>query len=109
MSVRPSAASIGLLLSGGLDSCVLLGHLLDQQRRVQPFYVRSQLIWQREELAAVERFLPAVACPELQDLVILDLPLEDLYGDHWSVTGREVPTQPAPTTQFTCPAEMYSW
>ncbi len=96
MSACPSAASIGLLLSGGLDSCVLLGHLLDQQRCVQPFYVRSQLIWQQEELAAVERFLQAVACPELKDLVILDLPIEDLYGDHWSVTGREAPDAASP-------------
>ena len=33
---------IGLLLSGGLDSSILLGHLLAHGRRVQPFYIRCQ-------------------------------------------------------------------
>ncbi|HUT13394.1 MAG TPA: 7-cyano-7-deazaguanine synthase [Thermoguttaceae bacterium] len=91
MSAAPSAAPIGLLLSGGVDSCILLAHLLESGRRVRPFYVRSQLAWQREEMLAVERFLQATASPHLEDLVILDLPLRDLYGDHWSVTGCGVP------------------
>ncbi|MBN2476496.1 MAG: 7-cyano-7-deazaguanine synthase [Pirellulales bacterium] len=89
-------APIALLLSGGLDSCILLGHLLEQGRWVQPFYVRSDLVWQREELAAVGGFLQAVDSTRLRDLVILDLPLRDLYGDHWSVTGRDVPEATTP-------------
>jgi len=91
MTADPAPSTIGLLLSGGLDSCILLGHLLEQGQRVRPFYIRSQLLWQREELAAVERFLRAVAAPRLEELVILDLPLADLYGDHWSISGAHVP------------------
>ena len=92
MSDRSSEiAPIGLLLSGGLDSCILLGHLLRQGRRVRPFYVESGLAWQRGELAAVKSVLRALASPKLDPLVHLDLPLGDLYADHWSVTGREVP------------------
>lgn len=87
---------IGLLLSGGLDSCILLAHLLQTGRRVRPFYVRSGLVWQRDELAAVTAFLGAVASPRLESLVVLELPLGDLYGDHWSVTGREVPDAASP-------------
>ncbi len=86
-----SIAPIGLLLSGGVDSCILLGHLLQQGRRVRPFYVESGLAWQREEFTAVERLVGAFASPRLEPLVVLDLPLEDVYGDHWSVTGQEVP------------------
>jgi len=82
---------IGLLLSGGLDSCILLGHLLERGHRVQPFYVRSGLAWQAAELPAAEQFARAVASPELAKVVILDLPLGDLYEDHWSLTGRNVP------------------
>jgi len=96
MSPEPSTTSVGLLLSGGLDSSVLLGHLLRQRHRVQPFYVRSQLIWQREELAAAERFLRAVASAQLEKLVILDLPLGDLYAEHWSVTGCGIPSAATP-------------
>ena len=90
------AVPIGLLLSGGLDSSILLGHLLDRGHGVQPFYIRSQLVWEREELRAVRRFLQAIRSPRLGDLVVLDLPLSDLYGDHWSVTGRGIPDGATP-------------
>ena len=91
MISNSSTAPVGLLLSGGLDSCILLGRLLHEGQRVQPFYIRSQLAWQREELHAAEQFLRAVSCPQLGDLVILELPLGDLYAGHWSVTGQETP------------------
>lgn len=96
MNSRPDPARIGLLLSGGLDSSVLLGHLLGQGRCVQPFYVRSDLAWQSAELAAAKGFLRALASPNLADLVVLDLPLRDVYGEHWSVTGRGVPDLSSP-------------
>ncbi|NQT38202.1 MAG: 7-cyano-7-deazaguanine synthase [Planctomycetes bacterium] len=94
-------SSIGLLLSGGLDSSILLGHLLDRRYRVRPFYVRSQLIWQREELHAVRRFTHAMATRfdahrGLEALVTLDLPMADLYENHWSVTGRDTPDLASP-------------
>jgi len=91
MIFEPSTSPVGLLLSGGLDSSILLGTLLDEGCRVQPFYVRSQLIWEPAELRAVRRLLGALASPLVEELVLLELPLADLYGDHWSVTGREPP------------------
>jgi 7-cyano-7-deazaguanine synthase len=78
---------------------VLLGALLREGHRVQPFYVRSQLAWEREELCSVRRFLAAVgreAGERLRDLVVLDMPVADLLADHWSVTGREVPAADSP-------------
>jgi 7-cyano-7-deazaguanine synthase len=87
---------IGLLASGGLDSSILLGTLLERGRNVQPFYIRSGLIWEEAELEAVRRLLHAMAHPRLGGLVVLSLPLPDLYGDHWSVTGRGVPDRTSP-------------
>ena len=84
-------ATVGLLLSGGLDSSILLGHLLDKGRRVQPFYVRSQLLWEDAELRAAQALLRAVGSESLEALVILEMPLGDLYKDHWSVNGRGTP------------------
>lgn len=84
-------ASIGLLVSGGLDSSILLGQLLERGRSVQPFYIRSGLIWQAAELQWLCSFLNAIAQPRLHSLIVLDLPLMDLYADHWSVTGVGVP------------------
>ena len=89
-------ATIGVLASGGLDSSILVGHLLAERRRVQPFYVRTGLIWQERELPALRRFLKAVATENLLDLVVLDLPLADLYQGHWSLTGQGVPPADSP-------------
>lgn len=86
----------GLLVSGGLDSGILLGHLLDQGRRVQPFYVRSGLYWEADEQQALQRLLAQMACDRLQPLVTFDLPLADVYRNHWSVTGRAVPDAATP-------------
>jgi 7-cyano-7-deazaguanine synthase len=93
-STRPDTT--GLLLSGGLDSAILLGHLLAKGQRVQPFYVRSRLAWERAELDAARRFLAAVASRRLKELVVFDQPLEDLYGTHWSLTGHGVPGAETP-------------
>jgi 7-cyano-7-deazaguanine synthase len=83
--------AIGLLLSGGLDSSILMGHLLDKGRRVQPFYVRSQLLWEKDELRAAQAYLEAVARDGLEPLVMLEMPLGDLYENHWSTNGRGTP------------------
>ena len=55
------SSTIGVFVSGGLDSSVLVAELLRRGHRVQPFYVRSGLYWEREELAAVRAFLQAIA------------------------------------------------
>jgi 7-cyano-7-deazaguanine synthase len=88
--------SIGLLLSGGLDSAILLHQMLDQGWQVQPFYVRSGCVWQSNELDAVSRLLAAMAQPKLASLVELDMPVDDLYAGHWSMTGRAVPDNRSP-------------
>ncbi|HUT93771.1 MAG TPA: 7-cyano-7-deazaguanine synthase [Thermoguttaceae bacterium] len=96
MTVQRVASTTGLLLSGGLDSSILLGTLLNEGCRVRPFYVRTQLAWEPAELRAVRRWLEALSSPRLDPLVLLDLPLADLYQDHWSVTGRNTPDGASP-------------
>src|SRR5215468_4630614 len=91
-----SSNTIGVLASGGLDSSILIGHLLRERRRVQPFYIRTGLVWQAEELPALERYLAAVATNDLAKLVVLDLPLADLYAGHWSLTGAGTPDAKSP-------------
>jgi 7-cyano-7-deazaguanine synthase len=90
------AKSIGLLLSGGVDSAVLLGQLLDGGHQVVPFYVKTGCVWQAEELAAVDQFVARIARPGLMPLVQLEMPLGDLYGSHWSMTGAQVPDDHTP-------------
>jgi 7-cyano-7-deazaguanine synthase len=95
--------NVGMLLSGGLDSAILLGYLLGQGHGVQPFYVRSHLAWEAEEFRAVERLLAAMAAPRLAELVVLEMPVADLYEGHWSVTGRDVPDARSPDSAVYLP------
>lgn len=94
MSTNP--ASQAVLISGGLDSAVLLAESLHDHARVYPLYVRTGLWWEAVELGHLRRFLQAIQGPALRPLEILDLPVRDLYGDHWSMTGRDVPDAATP-------------
>jgi 7-cyano-7-deazaguanine synthase len=89
-------ATLAVLVSGGLDSAVLLGEALRDAAAVHPLYVRHGLAWEATELDHLHRFLDAVACPVLRPLRVLEMPVADLYGDHWSLTGRGVPDDRSP-------------
>ena len=94
--VRPRAARgagppAGVLVSGGLDSAVLLRAALRRHRRVRPLYVRAGLHWEGVEQASLRRFLRAMSQPGLEPLATLDVPMTDLIGGHWSATGRGTP------------------
>ena len=82
---------MGLLLSGGLDSAILLAQLLSHNWQVQPFYVRTGCVWQREELRAIRQLLAALASANLEPIVEHEMPVADLYAGHWSITGQAVP------------------
>jgi 7-cyano-7-deazaguanine synthase len=88
--------SLAVLVSGGLDSAILLGDSLRRHAAVQPLYVREGLCWETIELEHLRRFLEAIHCPGLRPLHILELPVADLYGSHWSLTGRDVPDADSP-------------
>jgi 7-cyano-7-deazaguanine synthase len=92
----PPEAPLAVLVSGGLDSAVLLGLSLGTRPAVHPLYVRTGLAWEGVERDHLGRFLAAVRTPALRPLVTLDLPVADLYGAHWSLTGRGVPDADSP-------------
>ena len=77
-----------MLVSSGLDSCVLVAFLAARYRRVYPVFVRQQLIWERAELHHLRRFLRT---QRVEPLTVLDMPVRDLYHNHWSTTGHRVP------------------
>jgi 7-cyano-7-deazaguanine synthase len=81
--------STGVLLSGGLDSAVLV---VDEATRdeVQPIYVNVGLAWEAGERAIVERFVAALPRgARVRPLVSLTVDMRDVYdASHWAVTGR---------------------
>jgi 7-cyano-7-deazaguanine synthase len=89
MRRRPDTTAV--LVSGGLDSAVLLVRLLRSGRRVWPVYCRCGLAWEAAELYWLRRFLRAVRSPRLLPLRVLDIPVRQVYGAHWSLSGRGVP------------------
>jgi len=85
--VKPSVCA---LVSGGLDSCVMVASLSRQYRKVYPVFIRQDLTWETAELRSLRRYLQ-VARIRHNPLTTLHLPARDLYGSHWSTTGRRVP------------------
>lgn len=83
--------ALAVLVSGGLDSAVLIAEAARAYPTVFPLYIRTGLIWESAERAHLDRFLAAIRLPALRPLHVLELPVADLYGDHWSLSGRGVP------------------
>ena len=88
---RPNPPATAVLISGGLDSAILCIELLHDFPRVAPLYVRSGLRWEAAELASLNRFLSEVGADGLDGLIVLEEPIADVYGSHWSTNGPAVP------------------
>jgi 7-cyano-7-deazaguanine synthase len=94
--VRWPSDAVAVLASGGLDSAILVAQLVSEGREVTPIYVRFGLAWEDVEARHLERFLASLPGANLNPLIMLDLPVADIYGAHWSVTGQEVPDDNSP-------------
>ena len=95
MTPTPSTAGMtdrtAVLVSGGLDSCVMLVRLTRPAQRVSPVYVRCGLVWESEELERLTAFLDAVAHPQIDPVQVLDLPMGDVYERLWHTSGVGIP------------------
>jgi 7-cyano-7-deazaguanine synthase len=89
------AEAIAVLASGGLDSCVLLADMA-QHATVYPLYIRHGLIWESEEFGALQAFIEALHNDHIKPVTELSLPVQPLYGNHWSVSGVGIPTKHDP-------------
>ncbi len=95
--IEPVERRVAVLASGGLDSSVLIADLAGRGLRVYPIYVRAGLRWEGDELRVLRRFVRALKRPAIVPVAVLRLPMDDLAGNHWSVTGRGVPGDRAAT------------
>jgi 7-cyano-7-deazaguanine synthase len=88
---RPPNQTTAVLISGGIDSAILCVELLRDFSRVIPLYIRSGLRWEEAELAGLNRFLGAASVTGIDPLVVLDEPIAEVYGSHWSTNGSNIP------------------
>jgi 7-cyano-7-deazaguanine synthase len=87
----PAQADVAVLVSGGVDSALLVAHFIDRAQVVQPLYVRFGLVWEEAEEAHLRRFLTTLPAPRTRPLVTLEFPIADVYGPHWSISQDSVP------------------
>lgn len=84
-------SSVCVLVSGGLDSDVLLAELAKKYRWVWPVYIAQGLRWEKIERYWLKRFLWAIRISGVKPLQVLSVPMADLYGAHWSTGQKPVP------------------
>jgi 7-cyano-7-deazaguanine synthase len=82
---------VAVLLSGGLDSAVLVAEAA-AHGEVQPIYVSVGLAWEGPERQSAERFLRALAdggyAPRLRPMATLTVEMNDVYpAAHWARQG----------------------
>ena len=82
-----------VLASGGLDSAVLVADRADRGHTVHPIYVRFGLVWENAEEAHLRRFLGTLNGRSVRPLAVIELPVADVYGAHWSVSGADTPDE----------------
>ncbi len=88
---QPDPPPAAVLVSGGLDSAILCVDLLREFPRIVPIYIRSGLRWEEAEIIALRRFLAEVGEPRIDHPILLDEPIADVYGPHWSTIGEGIP------------------
>ena len=78
-----------VLLSGGLDSAVLLAEE-SARGEVQPVYVSVGLAWEPFERAMIDQLLSSGGVPRpVPPLASLTLDMRDVYAaSHWAIQGR---------------------
>lgn len=78
-----------VLLSGGLDSAVLLVEE-GARHEVQPLYVSVGLAWEAAEREMISRFLAETSANRaIRPLVSLSIDMRDVYpSTHWAIRGK---------------------
>ncbi|MFO0956194.1 MAG: 7-cyano-7-deazaguanine synthase [Isosphaeraceae bacterium] len=98
------ANELAVLISGGLDSAILLGDSARRGAVVHPIYVREGLRWESAEVDHLRRYLAALPGRGIRPLHMLEQPLADLLAGHWSVDGDGIPDASTPDSAVFLPA-----
>ncbi len=86
-------SELAVLTSGGLDSAILLAESVARKIVTHPLYVCAGHPWESQELAELRRLVANLDSPHCRAPVVLQMPVTDLYGNHWSLSGQSVPDE----------------
>lgn len=101
--MTPFPNPLAVLVSGGLDSAILLAEVVRAGGTVHPLYVEVGSAWEPTEREYLTRFLAAMAAPNLRPLTVFREPIAEVYGPHWSLTGVGVPGADTPDSAVFLP------
>jgi 7-cyano-7-deazaguanine synthase len=115
-------SSICVLVSGGLDSDVLLARLALNHRQAVPVYIQQGLKWEETELYWLDRYIKTLRTAtfkredgnvfnfdeHIAPLEIFSLPMGDVYGAHWSTGQAPVPGANSPDEAVYLPGRNMS-
>ena len=73
-----------MLCSGGLDSSILAAEYASRGATVYPLYVACGLRWEDVERRILAEFCASCRLEHLHPPVVLEVPVRDVYGRHWS-------------------------
>jgi 7-cyano-7-deazaguanine synthase len=82
---------VAVLVSGGVESASLVCILKHYFANIYPLYMRFGLTWEKVEYQYLLRYLEAIKQPGIKPLKVLDMPISNIYGKHWSTSGANVP------------------
>jgi 7-cyano-7-deazaguanine synthase len=80
-----------------VEKCRVTGHAV-------PVMIEAGHAWEAAERAALGRFLAAIGDARIAPLRTLALPMGDVYGAHWSMTGVGGPRWDDPDERPSCAA-----
>ncbi|MEX2273753.1 MAG: 7-cyano-7-deazaguanine synthase [Vicinamibacterales bacterium] len=76
-----------VLLSGGLDSAVLLSYV-GQTEPVTPVHVRCGYAWEHAEAHCISRLMRSALAPRIKPLQTISFDMRDMLPEgHWALTG----------------------
>ena len=84
-----------VLLSGGLDSAVLLSYIGNQGEHgeeVVPVHIRCGYAWELAEAHCIQRLMKSALAPRIKPLQTIHFDMRDILPEgHWALTGIAPP------------------
>jgi len=77
-----------VLLSGGLDSALLIPYIGNAGEPITPVHIRCGYAWEPAEAHCIQRLMKSALAPRLKPLLTIHFDMRDILPEgHWALTG----------------------